>query len=256
MSTTFKSWFLPLLTFIVLGCSTGEQDLNSNAPEHDIAPGASAHDFLSDAHYRSLEVEIVYVTGYAPSEQTLSILKNFLQKYTDKPQGIKFLIRSVPAPGVGKYSVSELRKIEKEYRTVYSKEARLGVYIFFADKTSDSDSREEVTLGKAYYNTSIVIFDKQIREMTYSDQSITAYQQTTLRHEFGHLFGLVDNGTPAQSPHEDPDPAKKGHCSVAGCLMSAYLGLTNRTTEGMQTYAEGLDFDPKCWQDLRSNGGK
>jgi hypothetical protein len=44
-------------------------------------------------------------------------------------------------------------------------------------------------------------------------------ESTVVNHEFGHLFGLVNLGTPLQSAHEDS--SSNGHCEVDGCLMNA-----------------------------------
>ena len=102
-------------------------------------------------------------------------------------------------------------------------------------------------------NTSMVIFDAVIQNMNGSRSEI---QTATLHHEFGHLFGLVDNGTPAQSEHEDKDPEYKAHCSVEGCLMAAQLDVRNSPLSFLENGQRLLDFDEKCKLDLKANGGK
>jgi predicted Zn-dependent protease len=77
-----------------------------------------------------------------------------------------------------------------------------------------------------------------------------------MRHEFGHLFGLVNNGTPAQSDHEDTTPGSKAHCKVEGCLMVASLEFGNSALGVLEGANVSADFDEKCRLDLKANGGK
>lgn len=238
---------LLLVLFLLLtgGCSTDEI-----APD-DQPLGVSARSFLSDEAFTSLVVEVAYVTGYEPSATSLSAVESFLQTYLNKPGGIDVVTRAIPAPEKGTYSISEIIEIEKTHRTVFTSGKKLSAFIFIADDKSTSSTSEEWVLGKAYKNTSMVIFEKEIRELSErTGISSSQIQQVTIKHEFGHLFGLVDNGTPAQSDHvyEDPnDSSEKGHCSVASCLMAQNLDYER---------AGNLTLGEQCHIDLIANGGK
>lgn len=245
-----KSQILSLLSvffLLVVSCSTEEEVAPDDRPL-----GVSARSFLSDESYSSLEVEMVYVTGYEPSQNSISTLETFLIKYLNKPGGVSIKTRAIAAPGAGTYSLSEIRNIEEEQRTVFTSGNKLSTFIFIADNKSDSSTGENVILGKAYRNTSMVIFQKEIRELASSLGSVSSdeIQATTIKHEFGHLFGLVNNGTPAQTLHEDQDPENKAHCDVESCLMAALQDFGNQSATG------SLDFDEHCHRDLIANGGK
>ncbi|NJW51770.1 hypothetical protein [Salinimicrobium oceani] len=249
----FFSWLIIVLLFA--GCSVDEAEDSSSSHRNDLVLGASARDFLSDEKFTSLEVEIVYVTGSEPTSEAIVSLQKFLGKYLNKPNGISIKTRAIPSPNLGTYSIDEIVKIEKENRTVFSNDEKLGTYIFFADeKSTDSNSQRRI-IGKAYLNTSMVIFEKEIREMA-SSGTQSEIQTTALHHEFGHLFGLVNNGTTAQTPHVDPDPKKKAHCNVEGCLMNAEIEFGTSPFSFLENGQHVLDFDDQCKLDLRANGGK
>ncbi|MGB7786884.1 MAG: hypothetical protein WBL27_12345 [Salinimicrobium sp.] len=248
MPQFLKKSFRFLLLFLLLTACTKEEIDPNEKPL-----GSSSRDFLTADRYQSMTLEIVYVEGFAPQQAAVEEVKNFLNTYLNKPGGINLVMNSIPAPDVGTYSSQEIADIETQYRTVFSRGEDLGVYIFFADDHSAKDAVgpsghiEKRSLGTAYRNTSIVIFEKTVMEMS---RNLTLAEHTTLRHEFGHLFGLVDNGTPAITSHvfKDPDePSEKGHCSVENCLMSATLDLTSSSP---------MTLGEKCHQDLLANGGK
>ena len=81
-------------------------------------------------------------------------------------------------------------------------------------------------------------------------------QITALHHEFGHLFGLVNNGTPAQTPHVETDPKKKAHCTVEGCLMAAEIEFGTSPFSFLENGQTIIDFEDQCKLDLKANGGK
>lgn len=242
-----RSLHFLLLFLLLTACTKEELDPNEQPL------GASSRDFLTADRYNSMTLEILYVEDFAPTQSAVNEVKNFLNTYLHKPGGISVVMNSIPSPQVGTYSTEEVVDIEAQYRSVFSRGDNLGVFIFFADDHSAKDVPEpsgeydKRSLGTAYRNTSIVIFEKSVMGIS-GNRSLT--EHTTLRHEFGHLFGLVDNGTPAISPHiyRDPeDPSEKGHCNVDGCLMSATLDFS---------LSSFMTLGEKCHQDLLANGGK
>ena len=242
-----KSFHLLVIFLLLTACTKEELDPNERTL------GSSSRDFLTAEDYTSMTLEIVYVEGFAPNQKALDEVRIFLNTYLNKPGGINIVMNSIPSPGVGTYSTQEVLDVEAQHRSVFSKGEDLGVFIFFADDHSAKDVEgasgeiEKRSLGTAYRNTSIVIFEKSVMEISY-DRSLT--EHTTLRHEFGHLFGLVDNGSPAITAHlfQDPqDPSEKGHCSVQDCLMSATLDFS------LSSY---MTLGEQCHQDLIANGGK
>jgi hypothetical protein len=73
-----------------------------------------------------------------------------------------------------------------------------------------------------------------------------------LNHEFGHLFGLVDLGSPMQVNHKDA--ANGNHCNVNNCLM--YYGAETTDILGFLLTGNVPSLDVNCQNDIRANGGK
>ena len=253
-----------LVLFIMLvfaGCSKDEEKKENSKAGNTLSLGASAGDLLGDHNFTSLIIEAAYVPGHEPSAAALDEMKSFLNAYTHKPGGISIVTTAIDVPEEGPYSISEVVEIEKKYRTYYNDGEQLAVFIFFANGRSEAEEDDKVILGTAYRNTSMVIFEETINKMASDSPFISksAITSTTLKHEFGHLFGLVDNGSPSQSDHMDT--SSKSHCNVSGCLMTATVEFGKGAIEyikskQMSSLSTGHGFDEHCHADLIAHGGK
>ncbi|AVR45728.1 hypothetical protein C7S20_10940 [Christiangramia fulva] len=248
-----KKLLLLLFVLSLIGC-TKDSTPSTKAPNLKTT-GASASDLLSDDYYTSLHLEIAYVEGYKPSDQALSILSNFFQKRIYKPDGITMEMHSVASSGKSPFSIEEIADIEKKQRTKYNSGDEIVVWIYFADGKDEKDDNEKRTLGSAFRNTSIVIYEKSIKD--FSNQigapPKEILEATTLEHEFCHLFGLVDLGAPLLSNHQDPE--NEHHCATAGCLMNAELEFGSGIADVIND-SSVPDLKQACINDLRAAGGK
>lgn len=248
--------FLCLLLSFIYSCTNDTDDANGiNKSANLQSLGASANDLLSDQKYTSMNIEIVYVNGYAPTQEAISLFKNFLQNRVHKPDGIEINMRSISSSGKAPFDIEEIADIEKETRTVYNSGDEIAVFIYFADGSSEKDEDNKFVLGSAFRNTSMVIYGETIEEFANRPgaPSKSDIEAATLNHEFGHLFGLVDLGTEPQSDHKDNE--HEGHCNVSGCLMLASIEFG----EGVVDVIEGgsiPDLDDQCILDLQMNGGR
>jgi hypothetical protein len=226
--------------------------------------GASANDLLSNTNFDRILVEIAYVNGFRPTDQTMTNFTNFLAEHTFKTaQNISFEYHAVDSPTEDELTFQEIADIETEIRQNYNDGNTIAVFIYFTDATSENDQPEEglVTLGAVYRNTSMVIFERTVRLLAGQSLSITNtdVETATINHEFGHLFGLVNLGSPAVNDHEDPNASN--HCAVNGCLMQAELefgdgmmkALESRASKGMVVVPT---LDAECRLDLQNNGGR
>ncbi|MGH7281020.1 MAG: hypothetical protein ACRELY_05815, partial [Polyangiaceae bacterium] len=76
-------------------------------------------------------------------------------------------------------------------------------------------------------------------------------EQTTLVHEFGHAVGLVNNGLPLTSQHQDT--AHGAHCTNQKCVMYwANEGSGNATTFALNAFTGTSDivFGDECLADI------
>jgi len=216
--------------------------------------GESAEELLEAADFNKLKVEIQYPQGYKPKDATLDNLKDFLNKYLNKPQGIQIVKSQIEAPSQSEYSIDDIREIEDANRSVYNQDQTLGVYVFFADGNHEDDTDDGQILGTAYQNTSTVLFEETIQELSggLKEPSQTALETAVLTHEFGHIMGLVALGSPMQQNHQDEDNGN--HCDVDDCLMY-YATETSDVVDNL--LGSGIPtLDAQCQEDLKANGGK
>jgi hypothetical protein len=186
----------------------------------------------------------------------------FINARVNKPDGVSF-IETIISDQNGPFSISQIRNIENEQRTIYTQGDDIAVYVYFASGNANSDTNTTVTLGTAYQNTSIVIYEKTLQEVTNNVQDdLTRLEATTLHHEFGHIFGLVNIQNDDIHPgdkHEDLDHPK--HCIIDDCLM--YYQAQSITKDNLISRIKRLKvlqnipgFDPDfCMEDLQAKGG-
>lgn len=257
---------LSLMLFGVLASCSKDSSDDSTPPSVDKsanlrATGSSGNDILSNTNFDKLVIEVGFVTGFRPTQTAMDNFVSFLRQYTFK-EDIEMVFKELPSPNEDSLSVQAIANLETKNRTAYNSGRTLAIYIYFSDAPSDGDDEDSdiVTLGAVYRNTSMVIYERTVRRLAAHSAliSVADVETGTLNHEFGHLFGLVDLGTPALTNHEDPEA--ENHCITMGCLMRAELQfgagmrkyLENRASKGMAT----PDLDAECLADLRGNGGR
>ncbi|MCJ7465194.1 MAG: hypothetical protein MUO53_00700 [Maribacter sp.] len=282
-----KKHFIAAITLVLallIGCS------KDNVPPIDrsanlMGTGESAHDILANDPFDKIQIQIAYVTGFRPTNESMANFQAYLQQHTFKTS-IELVYLQLASPNKDSLSLQEIADLEKEHRTVYNSGSTLGVYIYFADAPAadDDDVQGLVTLGAVFRNTSMVIHEVTVRKLAGKSTSISVadVETATLNHEFGHLSGLVNLGTAMVNQHEDPNSVN--HCDIAGCLMRSELQFSGATGKNLaakgnnglhsacslqgedvlnllQTQAsKGLvvvpDLDSECVLDLQANGGR
>jgi len=209
--------------------------------------GTSAHDFLSSAVFTSLQIQISYMPGYEPDATSVSNLSSFLNTYLNKPAGIVISEQQIAASGKASLTLDDIVQTEKRYRTVFTFGNVITVHILITDGSYITND----ILAKSYWNTSTCLFGKAINNNSGGRGQVTRTQlmTTLMEHEFGHLLGLVGQGTPMQIDHRDA--ANGAHCNNLNCLMY----YTIETMAASSNYVIP-DFDANCKADLKANGGK
>lgn len=251
-----------VITAIVLGivvlttptCSKKDASFinnpNKDAAAYNKPVGSSARDLLSSSTYTSLAVEIQYISGYAPDAAALNLLQQFLATRLNKPAGITISTKAIPDPGQATLSLSQVREIENNNRTLFNTGTQLSIYILY----TNSDFTDAGTLGIAYRNSSAALMGKKIHDNSggFGQVSRTKLEATVLEHEVGHLLGLVDLGSPMQSAHKDATHGN--HCSNEQCLM--YYASETTDVFGFLSRNAAPSLDAGCLADLKANGGK
>jgi hypothetical protein len=245
MKKTLAAGSLIFFLFAV-GCKDNDPVKNPN----NVIP----NDFLSTSYYNKMVIEIQYVNGFAPSATTVSNLVAFLEQRLNKSSGISVIQTSIASPSKATYSLAEIASIEASNRTQITAGHTLTAYFVFLDGEYSANSGSSKILGVAYAPTSMVIFEKTVRDFSggATQPPVSTLETTVVEHEFGHLLGLVDNATPMQTAHLDSSHGK--HCNNQSCLMY-YLAETSNIVANV---AGGVvpTLDGNCLADLKANGGK
>lgn len=234
--------------------ATNESTINTKLANQKNT-GSSSNDLLSDITFKSMVIELVYVDGFEPTPTSIKNFVNFLNARTFKPDGITVVKRAIDSPGNAPYTSQEIIEIEDANRTKYNTNSQIAVWAFFADGASANNSNSGVVLGTAYRNTSFVIFEETIQDLSNSafEPNRTVLETTVITHEFGHILGLTNLGTSMVDNHEDTEHAK--HCNVESCLMywaaDSGSGLSN-----LMGSNSAPQLDTQCLADLQANGGK
>lgn len=243
-----------LLTLLVVtGCIktiAGDDDYIDNRAFHNQKVGLSAADLLRDEKYTSLNIEVQYMEGFEPDPTALKNLQFFLFEHLHKPKGIFITTKQIVAAAEPSLTLEQVVAIERANRTAFVQDNQLTVYILYTN-TYYTESR---MLGWAYKNTSAVLFGKKILEHARREDTPdrTILESNVLKHEMGHLLGLVSVGTPLQSDHKDDKHGK--HCSNPQCLM--YHVVDTKKPFRLLLKSEMAELDDACREDLRANGGR
>lgn len=217
--------------------------------------GSSANDLLSDNKFTSMIIELVYVEGFEPTQAAIDNLVSFLNDRTYKPNGITVEKREILSPGNATYTVEEIADIERAERKNYNTSSRIAVWAFFVDGKSANDTENSVVLGTAYWNTSFVIYEETVNNLSDGafEPSRDLLETTVISHEFGHILGLTNLGSPLQSGHEDDE--YPNHCNVDTCLMY-WASETGAGISNITNMSSAPQLDAQCIADLQANGGK
>ena len=210
--------------------------------------------YLESGKFDRLAIQIVYEKGYALTSETKTHLQNFLAERLNKPDGIIFDEKEIPFQGKGLIGMNDIRNMEKQFRTNFSKGKTLAVFVFCGAGDYSGNSGNSKVLGIAYDNTSLALFGKTIHAysggLTQPPRSVL--ESTVTEHEFGHLIGLVDNGTNMVQYHRDVENGH--HCDKKDCLMYYAAETTDIISNLLGGEVPALDN--YCVRDLQGNGGK
>lgn len=251
--TTFILSLLFLMVWVQPSCTSEEFAVDSTLDNKEV--GISANGLLASDRFDKLVVELLVVEGYEPKAESIDSLRSWLGRIVNKPGGIEVKRTVVTSPGLKFYTRNDIRVIESKYRTAISKGNIIAVSVFFSDEDFANDGSNQTVLGMAYANTSLVVFEKTIMAMTdeITEPDQGKLERTVIYHEFGHIFGLVNNGSVMQTQHQDEAHGK--HCDNEDCLMN-WVAETGAFTDKLLGTGKVPEFDNNCLADLRANGAK
>jgi hypothetical protein len=251
-----KIFFAAMISLAVFACkkvtvtTVTLPDLSGGNGENEKPVGASARGLLTAIDYPQMDIQISYMPGMQLQAQSVNNLIAFLNTYLNKPGGITVTETAMHASGQSVMNVNDLGLHESHYRTAYTTNTKIAVHILVTDAAYENAN----VLGLAYRNTSIALMGKTIQQNSggLTQPSRVKLETTVLLHEFAHLMGLVDLGSPMQNAHKDA--AHGNHCSNANCLM--HYSAESTDILGFLITGNIPSLDANCVADLKANGGK
>ena len=219
--------------------------------------GALAADYLTDATYPALTIEVDWLDGpalepdrYAPDAQALQFLHDEIAKRVRKPSGIDVVLddripRSEARP---RYGLGDLDALEAAHRGRRSGDAP-GVAVLYVLYVDGPCALGGDILGLNFGGSSIAVFDETLHGAASLVEDRRRAESMLLLHEAGHALGLVNLGTPATAPHADP--RSPCHDRSAACVMFRRIesGLVGSLGD------PPLGFDRACQEDIEAAGG-
>ena len=247
-----KAFVWAFLILAIAGCSKKDAvtGLPTGNTENTKAVGASAKDLLASTKYTSIKIEIQFMPLYPPNVTAIDNLVNYLNTLINKPGGVSIVQSSISTGGKTAYSLNDITGLEKNNRTVFTSGTQIGINLLYVD----GNHTEANVLGFAYRNTSVCLFTKTLYENSggLGQPNRLKLETTILEHEFAHLLGLVNLGSPMQVNHEDGSHAN--HCNNSNCLM--YYAAQTTGIGGVLMNGNVPLLDANCKADLIANGGK
>ena len=212
--------------------------------------GASAHDLLSNERFKSMVVEVQYMPGQKPQQESLDSLARFLNHWLCKPGGIHVVLTAIPSVSDKYLRKDDVTAIEDRHRRFFARGDTVTLYLLI----TDGSHKDPNTLGMAYRNTSAVLFGNTLARNSGAGKPLTRkeVETTVLLHEVGHLLSL---GNPHGTAfNKRAGKGRHGHCDHATCLM--YWATETQKTALIELRGRVPKLDEDCKRALEANGGK
>ena len=234
-------------------------------PDDNVGPA----DIVTD-RYPVLRVEIDVVGGADPVSASLARVEEevaalIASGHLGKPGGFELVIdQTLADPEVDTWTFEALRDLLRSEAGPDTDGDAVVIHGLYVPGGFQADSSSSRVLGFAYGDNEMVMFRDNIDHACASSglplvglrsEACQITEAGVLLHELGHLFGLVNNGTPMASDHQDPDHG--AHDIDPDCLM--YWAAER--TEAMDIVAARLlggddplpGFDAACLEDLAAS---
>lgn len=213
-----------------------------------------------------LVIKVFYETGAEPYTDKIAVIKSWelLQKNLEALFDGKKVRPQIIVPK----ELSEMTKLENFNKVTWSNEDIASLATTTKSLIPDETTTFHIYFLKGFSSTShstigmhlngtktIAIFKDVIRASATSiDPIVPKYvEQATLVHEMGHALGLVNNGIPMVSSHQDS--AHGSHCSNPDCVMyHSNEGSTSMMSFAVQAMNKLsiVMFDQQCLIDAQN----
>lgn len=218
--------FIVLISvFTLVSCGVG--DKSEEIEFGSVFPNSTAENYFNNA--QTVTVEVYYEPGAEPFTGNRPNGSPLWDIFVDNINAM-FQYRSVPPTINIPTTLSDMNQMSfynrtnwttndavNLYRTVRkntSTATNAVFYIYFVNGNAESGNS---VLGFNVNNTPVIMIFKDVVEGSGGPVVQRFVEQSTLVHEMGHALGLVNNGIPQQSNHQDV--ANGAHTTNSNCVM-------------------------------------
>lgn len=204
--------------------------------------------YLEDDTYTNITIEYDYVDGYGPDEDSMGLLEQKIDEYSDKDS-----IESIKDEEIRvndtrtSYDRNDISALKESYRS-YGRDGNIvPLHVIYLNGVWENNKN---ALGLSQQPHQVVIFKGTIRKFAREgDLGIERVESAVLVHEFGHLLSLV--GVDYYSEHEASD--YPNHCNeeVGECVMAGSVELP----ENGDADPPPTDFCENCQDDIEKIRG-
>ena len=206
------------------------------------------------------------VGGRAPTDLSWHIVTVELDKlrsggYLSLPEGISIVdgdALATPADADHAYTQAELDALVVAHRGTPAADEAL-VTALYLDGHYAGEGDDGAVLGLAFGGDAIALFADRLKESCGATgpkaKTVCAVTEAgVVLHEFGHLLGLVNDGTPMVAAHQDSEHG--AHCTNPDCIMyytNDRKGFAELIGKRVQQGNEDVTaFDESCLADLKA----
>lgn len=215
------------MLWLLAACGGGAENPGADAGE------VTGNGTVFDPAVTTVRIEIDYESGEAPYtgpvigfgdtfDLTIANLDRVFvgQKTLDVPTTLGAM-EDIGAIADEQITVPDAQAIAADHRQQMDTDDTKTYYVVFVSGNfEDANGVQPGVIGVSIGTTGVIVMFKDVIEST----GIPAFpnlerfvEQSTLVHELGHAIGLVNNGVPLTSAHQDADHGK--HCSNDQCVM-------------------------------------
>lgn len=225
-------------------------------------------------HSEEVTVEVYYETGMAPDVEPFTmpgvgtrpvweILEDNLIsifQYRSAPPTVHVPLTlaemtELPASDSTGWTIEEMLDYHKNHKLANPTSTHARFYFYFVKGYFEAEGvTNSQILGVNITNTPILFVFKQVINNSSGSAAVKRFvEQSTLVHEMGHALGLVNNGVPMHTPHQDV--AHGAHTTNPDCVMyymnEGASGLAGFFTQVMTTGSVVL-WGPEVLQDVEA----
>lgn len=217
---------------------------------------------------RNLDLQVVYETGAEPEVGNLTSGDPYWSVTTDNLEAAfseRDYTVSVSVPtdlsgmtdigviGQSTWTISEILALSAAFKQGKSDYQTAKFFLAFVHGYLDNGGTPNTgVIGVNISGTPITIVFKDVIDANFGSFQKPRGEQITVSHELGHALGLVNNGVPMVTNHQDT--ANGNHCTNSACGMYYTIGGASGLSTFLGSFSDSsrVIFDEDCLTDFRS----